>query len=363
VGRAAAEAGRLVTFGVAPTRVETAYGYLEPAAQPSPDCATPLRSFIEKPDRASAEAMVSSGRYLWNSGIFLFRVRDILRAFEIHAPQICRQVKLAVTRAKPDLGFLRLDREAYGKAPSTSLDYAVCQAATNLSVVPLECEWSDLGGWEAIWQETGPDPRGVATKGDATAIDCRNTLLRSESDDLALVGLGLDGVVAVAMPDAVLVADASRGQEIKDVVARLKAQGAPQAERFPVDHRPWGSFESLVTGPRFQVKRLLIHPGAALSLQSHRYRSEHWTVVEGNVRVTLGDATCALAENQSAYIPVGARHRLENPGKVPAVVIEVQTGTYFGEDDIIRYEDRYARNASASEEEIGTVEVVEADAL
>ncbi|MEM1372859.1 MAG: mannose-1-phosphate guanylyltransferase/mannose-6-phosphate isomerase [Pseudomonadota bacterium] len=362
-GRVAAEAGRLVTFGVTPTRPETGYGYLEPSEPPCAMRATPLSSFVEKPDRSSAEGLLASGRHLWNSGIFLFRAADIIAAFEHHAQELCKPVRRAVAKAKPDLGFLRLDREAYAQAPATSLDFAVLEAATNLAVVKFDGEWSDLGGWDAIWKETGPDRRGVATAGDATAIDCRDTLLRSESDGLALVGLGLEGVVAIAMPDAVLVADASRSQDLKDVVARMKAQGAPQAERFPVDHRPWGSFESLVTGPRFQVKRLSIRPGAALSLQSHRHRSEHWTVVEGKVRVTLGTDTWELVENQSAYIPVGARHRLENPGDVPAVIIEVQTGTYFGEDDIIRYEDRYARRASPSKEEVSAVEVVELDAF
>lgn len=363
VGRSAVADGQLVTFGVSPNRAESGYGYLEPATPPKTGCATPLASFVEKPDLSRAEAMVASGRYLWNSGIFLFRASDIVAAFERHAPQLCDPVRSAVARAKPDLGFLRLDHHAYARATSTSLDYAVLEAATNKAMVFLESDWSDLGGWDAVWHESSPDIRGVATVGDATAIDCRDTLLRSESDGLALVALGLEGIVAVAMPDAVLVADASRSQELKGVVARMKAQGAPQAERFPVDHRPWGWFESLVTGPRFQVKQLSIHPGAALSLQSHRHRSEHWTVVEGNVRVTLDGETCDLSENQSAYIPVGARHRLENPGDVPAVVIEVQTGTYFGEDDIIRYEDRYARMPAGSEEEVGAVQIFEVDAL
>jgi mannose-1-phosphate guanylyltransferase/mannose-6-phosphate isomerase len=215
--------------------------------------------------------------------------------------------------------------------------------APNLSVVPFDADWSDLGGWDAVWREAGPDAQGVVTQGAATAIDCRETLLRSEAGSLEVVGIGLSNIMAVAMPDAVLVADMSRAQDVRRAVEALKAKGSAQATHFPKDHRPWGWFESLVLGPRFQVKRIMVHPGASLSLQSHFHRSEHWIVVEGTARVTVGDEVRLLTENQSVYIPLGDKHRLENPGRVPMVLIEVQTGPYVGEDDIVRYEDKYAR--------------------
>ena len=209
--------------------------------------------------------------------------------------------------------------------------------------MPFAAGWSDLGGWDSVWRESGPDENGVVATGNATALDCRDTLLRSESEGLEVVGIGLEGIIAIAMPDAVLVADKSRAQDVKQAVAALKAKGATQATMFPKDHRPWGWFESLVLGPRFQVKRIMVHPGAALSLQSHHHRSEHWIVVEGTAKVTVNDEVKLVSENQSVYIPLGATHRMENPGKVPMVLIEVQTGSYLGEDDIIRYEDVYAR--------------------
>jgi len=217
------------------------------------------------------------------------------------------------------------------------------EKAENLAAVPLTAHWSDLGGWEAVWQESGPDGQGNVVSGHALAQDCRDTLLRSEAEGLELVGIGLDNIVAVAMKDAVLVARKDRAQEVKDAVATLKAQGVAQATAFPRDHRPWGWFESLAVGERFQVKRIVVKPGGALSLQSHMHRSEHWIVVAGTARVTIDGQESLLGENRSVYIPLGSVHRLENPGKLPMVLIEVQTGAYLGEDDIIRYEDIYAR--------------------
>ena len=221
------------------------------------------------------------------------------------------------------------------------------EKADNLTVVPFAAGWSDLGGWDAVWRESKADANGVVASGNATAIDCRDSLLRSEDDSLAVVGIGLQDVIAVAMPDAVLVADASRAQDVKLAVAALKEKGAKQATEFPMDHRPWGWFESLVVGERFQVKRIHVHPGAALSLQSHHHRSEHWIVVEGTAKVTVDNEVKLVTENQSVYIPLGSVHRMENPGKLPMVLIEVQTGSYLGEDDIIRYEDVYARGQGA----------------
>ncbi|GHG97707.1 mannose-1-phosphate guanylyltransferase/mannose-6-phosphate isomerase [Pseudodonghicola xiamenensis] len=345
-GVPAAEAGQLVTFGIKPAHAETGYGYLELAEDPGDFAARPLalKRFVEKPDLATAETMLASGHYLWNAGIFLFSVKAILAAFRSHAPELIAPVTAAVEQGKPDLGFLRLDPEAWGQAGDISIDYAVMERAENLSVVPFAAGWSDLGGWDAVWREGGRDDRGVGLSGHATAIDCDNTLLRSEDTGVEVVGIGLKDIITVAMADAVLVADASRAQDVKKAVEALKAKGAKQATHFPKDHRPWGWFESLVIGDRFQVKRIHVHPGAALSLQSHHHRSEHWIVVEGTARITVDDKVTLLTENQSVYIPLGAVHRMENPGKVPMVLIEVQTGSYLGEDDIIRYEDIYARS-------------------
>jgi mannose-1-phosphate guanylyltransferase/mannose-6-phosphate isomerase len=341
----AALAGQLVTFGINPDRPETGYGYLELDAAPSGEVTpVPLKSFVEKPDAATAGSMLAEGRYLWNAGIFLFSVPTILAAFHKHVPDMVAAVQASLDAAKSDLGFTRLDPSAWEGAQAISIDYAVMEKADNLSVVPYTGRWSDLGDWAAVWRET--ENNGVSLAGPATAIDCTNTLLRSEVEGQVIVGIGLDDIVAVALPDAVLISHKGRTQEVKQAVAALKEKKAPQAETFPKDHRPWGWFESLVVGERFHVKRIVVHPGAALSLQSHHHRSEHWIVVEGTARVTIDDEVKLVTENQSVYIPLGAVHRMENPGKVPMALIEVQTGNYFGEDDIIRYEDVYARDES-----------------
>lgn len=344
-GVAAAQAGQLVTFGIRPTHAETGYGYLELAEDPGDFEARPLplSRFVEKPDAARAAEMLAAGTYLWNAGIFLFSVKTILAAFDTHAPDLVTPVQAAVDQGRPDLGFLRLDPDSWEGGEDISIDYAVMERADNLSVVPFGAGWSDLGGWDAVWREAGPDAHGVVTHGAATAIDCDSSLLWSEDGGQELVGIGLKDIIAVAMPDAVLVADAKRGQDVKLAVSALKEKGARQATDFPRDHRPWGWFESLVIGDRFQVKRIVVHPGASLSLQSHVHRAEHWIVVEGTAKVTIGDDVKMVSENQSVYVPLGAVHRMENPGKVPMVLIEVQTGSYLGEDDIVRYEDVYAR--------------------
>ena len=342
-GLAPVGAGDMVTFGITPSHPETAYGYLELASAPQDGAAVPLARFVEKPDAATARQMLDKGTYLWNAGIFLFRAADMIAAFQAHAPDLTEPVGAALEQAQPDLGFLRLAPEPWARARDISVDYAVMERADNLSVVPFSAGWSDLGGWDAVWRESGPDAGGVVAGRNATALDCADTLLRSEDPGQQIVGIGLSNIMAVAMPDAVLVADMSRAQDVKQAVAALKAQGAAQATQLPKDHRPWGWFESLATGPRFQVKRILVHPGAALSLQSHFHRSEHWIVVQGTAKVTVDDKVRLLSENESVYIPLGAVHRLENPGKLPMVLIEVQTGGYVGEDDIVRYDDVYRR--------------------
>ena len=343
-GVGAALAGDLVTFGIKPTRPETGYGYLQLVARPD-DNGRPVKlaRFVEKPDAERAAAMLATGDHLWNAGIFLFAAKDLIAAFETHAPQVLTAVKAAVDQAEGDLGFCRLAAQPWEACSDISIDYAIMERASNLSVVPYAGDWSDLGGWDAVWSHLQPDAQGVAVSGAATAIDCRDTLLRSDSEGLELVGLGLDNVIAIAMNDAVLIADKSRSQDVRLAVDALKRKGAPQAENFPKDHRPWGWFESLLVGGRFHVKRITVLPGASLSLQSHFHRSEHWIVVEGTAKVTVDEEIRLLSENQSVYIPVGTKHRMENPGRIPLVFIEVQTGSYVGEDDIVRHEDRYAR--------------------
>lgn len=346
--KAIAERSDLVTFGITPNRAETGYGYLRLSSLPDGSgAALPLEAFVEKPDQERAEEMVADGSYLWNAGIFLFSAKDIIAAFESHSPTLIAPVRKAVEQAEHDLGFLRLDPKAWSKVEDISIDYAVMERATNLSAVPFSGGWSDLGSWASVHEQCGSDSDGVSTLGQVTSIDCRNSLLRSESPDLELVGLGLDGIVAIAMSDAVLVADASRTQDVKLAVQALKTRGAKQAEMLPVDHRPWGHFETLVLGGRFQVKRIVVKPGASLSLQSHHHRSEHWIVVEGTAKVTIDDTVKLVSENESVYIPLGAVHRMQNPGKVDMVLIEVQTGSYLGEDDIIRYDDIYSRGQGA----------------
>ena len=346
-GMKAVEEGQLVTFGVRPTHAETAYGYLQVSTLSDGD-PVKLERFIEKPDAATASKMLADGSYLWNAGIFLFRAKDIIAAFQTHAPDLTKPVTEALDGGHADLGFFRLGSDAWAGANDISIDYAVMEKAANLSVVPFDAGWSDLGGWDAVWRESKADESGVVLSGEATAIDCADTLLRSDSDRLQVVGIGLKNVMAIAMNDAVLVADMSRAQDVKKAVDALKAKGAAQATTFPKDHRPWGWFESLVVGDRFQVKRIYVHPGASLSLQSHHHRAEHWIVVCGTAEVTIDDQVQLVTENQSVYIPLGAVHRMKNPGQVPMVLIEVQTGAYLGEDDIIRYEDVYSRGQVAN---------------
>ena len=338
-----AVAGRIVLFGIKPTRPETGYGYLK-LASGSGAGPRELDRFVEKPNHARAEELLAAGDCLWNAGLFLFRADIMIDAFERLAPDMLASVRQAVDEAQTDLNFQRLAPGPWTSLPDVSIDYAIMEKSEGLVAMPYAGQWSDLGGWEAVWQELGPDEDGNVATGPATAIDCRDTLLRSESDGLELVGIGLEDIFAVAMPDAVLVAHKSQGQRVKEAVTALKAKSAAQAEQSARDHRPWGWFESLVIGERFQVKRIVVNPGAALSLQSHHHRAEHWIVVAGTARVTVNDEIKLVSENQSVYIPLGAVHRMENPGKVPMVLIEVQTGTYLGEDDIVRYEDVYARN-------------------
>lgn len=342
-GAVAAREGQIVTFGIAPTRPETGFGWLESGDQTHRGV-NALTRFIEKPDAATAEELLKDKRHLWNAGVFLAKASVLIDAFRTYAPEILATVDAAVKASTADLGFCRIDPDLWVKVPEDSIDYAIMEKAQNVSVARFDGAWSDLGSWQAVWQEAAKDDAGNALTENATVIDCKNSLLRSENETTELVGIGLENIVAVAMPDAVMVADMSKSQSVKQAVKILKNRGAKQAVQLPMDHRPWGWFETLILADRFQVKRIHVNPGAALSLQSHVHRSEHWIVVAGTARVTVDDEVKLLGENQSVYIPLGAVHRMENPGKVPMVLIEVQTGTYLEEDDIIRYEDVYSRN-------------------
>jgi len=336
---------KMVTLGIRPTHPETGYGYLELSADPIDDFgSSDLKTFIEKPNLHNATQMVQAGQYLWNAGIFLFRAQDMIDAFRAHEPQTLDFVSQAVDEALIDLGFLRLSKEPWSKLQDISIDYAIMEKAQNLVAVPYLSKWSDLGGWDAVWSESKTDASGNATSDSAHAIECSNSLLRSESTSQQVVGIGLTDMMAIAMPDAVLVAPKDRAQDVKKAVELLRAKDIAQAEIFPKDHRPWGWFESLAKGERFQVKRICVKPGAALSLQSHNHRSEHWIVVEGTAKVTIDEDVEIITEGQSVYVPLGAIHRMENPGKLPMLLIEVQIGSYLGEDDIIRYEDIYSRS-------------------
>ncbi len=343
-GRKQAAHGKLVTFGINPTHPETGYGYLE--LSNNTDVVSDVEKvarFVEKPDLENAERMLKSGNYLWNAGIFLFRARDMVAAFQAFDPSTLSLVTTSVSEAKADLSFLRLQPEAWSELVSESIDYAVMEKADNLVAVAYSSKWSDLGDWDAVWAELEKDENGNAVSDAAHAIACENSLLCSENPSQQLVGLGLDNIIAISMPDAVLVAQKGCAQDVKKVVDHLKECAVPQAEVFPKDHRPWGWFESLILSNCFQVKRICVNPGASLSLQSHKYRSEHWIVVEGVAKVTIDERIILVEAGQSVYVPQGAIHRMENTSTLPMVLIEVQIGNYLGEDDIIRYEDVYAR--------------------
>ena len=314
-------AGQIVTFGIRPDRAETGYGWLELTTRVPKGCppaSQPLKSFVEKPDADAAEALLAGGMHLWNAGIFLFSTSTILQAFAEYAPETLVGVRSAQSAAETDLGFTLLAPKPWSELEDISIDYAVMERAPNLSVMPYNGEWSDLGDWQTIWRKGEADTAGVVTSGPSTALDCKNTLLQATNEDQQLVAIGLEDVIAVAMPDAVLVAHKDRVQDVKNAVTVLRAKGVAQAETLPRDYRPWGWYESIALGPRFQVKRIVVNPGAALSLQSHKHRSEHWVVVEGTAKVTINDKVQTVTENQSVYIPLGAVHQYGKPRQTTA---------------------------------------------
>ncbi len=340
LGLDAAKNGHLVTFGVRPDKPETGYGYIQ--TQKNGFDALDVVRFVEKPTLEKAQAYLDTGDFYWNAGIFLSSATTLIKAFETHAPEMLDPCRKALDSARLDLDFLRLDEKAYAACDSISLDYAVMEKASNVKCMPLATEWSDLGVWPAVWEIMNKDAHGNVKRGDVIFHDTTNCYAHS-TDGACLSVIGLRNIFAVATRDAVVVAPKDRAQDVKHVVDRLKARGREEATNHKRSYRPWGWFEGLSAGDRFQVKCLMVKPGAQLSLQSHFHRAEHWVVVSGTVEVTVGNKTFLLTENESTYIPIGAKHRLVNPGKVPALLIEVQSGPYLKEDDIVRYEDDFGR--------------------
>ena len=338
----AARAGMLVTFGINPERAESGYGYIA-RGQPIEGCAGAfaLAGFVEKPDPAHAERFVASGDYFWNSGIFLFPVALYLSELKRLRSDMLAACKKALAAARADSDFIRLDKAAFSECPADSIDYAVMEHTASGAVVPVSMGWSDLGSWDALWEMSDKDGQGNLVAGNVIAEDTSNCYLRSEGGLLAAIGV--EDLVVVATDDAVMVAPRNRSQEVKKLVARLSAEQRDEADTLPTVHRPWGTYRPLHAGHRVQVKHIMVKPGAKLSLQMHHHRAEHWVVVQGTAKIVRGDEEIVLTEDQSTYIPLGTAHRLENPGKIPLHVIEVQSGSYLGEDDIVRFDDHYGR--------------------
>ena len=335
-----AEAGALVNFGIVATSPETGYGYIRKGDAVG-EGAFQVAAFVEKPDRATAETYLASGSYVWNSGLFLFRASRYLEELRQHRPDILTACEAALASPRVDMDFIRVDEAAFRACPDDSIDYAVMEKTDRAVVVSMDAGWSDVGAFASLWDVLPKDAAGNASRGDVMLQDCTNSLVFAENGLVAAVGLR-DAVV-VQTKDAVLVAPKDRAQEVKQIVARLKAEGRTEHQLHREVYRPWGKYDSVDAGTRYQVKRITVKPGAKLSVQMHHHRAEHWIVVSGTARVTLDGVERLLTENQSIYLPVGAVHALENPGKLPLELIEVQVGGYLGEDDIVRFEDRYGR--------------------
>ena len=339
-GADAAKAGKTVIFGVKANTPETRYGYIETAEEEG-EILDVVR-FVEKPSSEKAEEFLRSNHFLWNAGIFLFSPDRMIKAFETYAPDTLRHCKAALERAIIDFDFLRLDKAAYEQCENISLDNAIMEKISNIKCVPLQTQWSDLGVWSAIWEQMNKDVHGNVTRGDVVLHDVNNSYTQSE-DGVCLTLVGLDNIMAIATKDAILIASRDRAEDVKHVVEKLKVQGREEVINQTRVYRPWGWHECLSRGKRFKVKCLMVKAGTQLSLQRHTHRAEHWVVVSGAAEVTLDDRTFLLSENEATYIPVGTKHRLGNPGKVPTVMIEVQSGSYLREDDIVRFEDDFGR--------------------
>ena len=342
----AARAGRIVTFGIRPLHPDTGYGYVQRGGLLSEGCYE-ARRFAEKPDKTTAEGYIQSGDYDWNSGMFVFRADVMLAELDRFEPGVGSACRAALAAAKRDLDFVRLDAAAFEKATNISLDYAVMERTDKAAVVPCDIGWSDVGAWSSLWSLLTRDANGNVAQGDIIVHDTQDSFIRSEKGLTALVGV--KDLVVVVTEDAVLVADKHRSQDVKAIVDQMKLLERPELNEHKVVFRPWGSYQGIDSGDGYQVKQIIVKPGGRLSLQSHTKRAEHWIVVQGNARVTCDEKIFLLNENESTYIPLGAKHRLENPGKKPLRLIEVQSGSYLGEDDIVRYDDAYGRAPAAAE--------------
>lgn len=338
----AALEGNLLTFGIQPTDPKTSYGYIQADNRRGDGAAVRVRRFIEKPDVSLARSFLDEGGYFWNSGMFLFRPSVYLSELHVFAPDVAEPVERAMRGATSDELFVRPDAKAFTGARSISVDYAVMEHSDKVLVVPASFDWSDLGSWDAVHELMPADEQGNVLRGDVLALDVSNSMIRSEAD-VTVAALGLDGMLCVVTHDAVFVAPLDRAQEVKAAVEELRARGDPRADESARVYRPWGTYQTMDRGERFQTKRIIVKPGGKLSLQKHHHRSEHWVVVTGTAEVTVGDKTWLLQENESTFIPAGTAHRLANPGKVPLHLIEVQCGPYLGEDDIVRLDDVYGR--------------------
>jgi len=340
-GREAADAGRIVTFGIKPAEPKTSYGYILPGEALGKNGVHAVKSFVEKPDAATAARYVRDG-YLWNSGNFLFRADVLLSELKRLEPAMAEAIDAAVAQASSDLGFLRLQPEAFARAPQKSIDYAVMEKTDRAAVVAGDFRWSDIGSWDALFDITPHDKASNVVQGPAVTIDAAGCVVHS--DGQLVTAIGVKDLVIVSTSDAVMVVPRARSQDVRELVAKLKASKRPEATYHKRVHRPWGYYESIVAGERFQVKRIVVIPGGVLSLQKHRHRAEHWVVVHGTAEVTIGDQIQTVHENESVYIPISSVHRMANKGKIPLELIEVQTGSYLGEDDIERIEDIYKRS-------------------
>ena len=330
-----AEYGQMVAFGVPPTAPDSCFGYLE-LAGPAKTSPQTLRTFIEKPEPALAQEFCLSGRHLWNMGIYLFSTSDIIAAFRTHCPDIHALVLESVRVANPDLGFLRLAPDSWHRIKPISIDYAIMENATNIVAAQYSGSWSDLGNWSAIFKSTLKDHANPTPTDDTLEINCRDVLLRSEIDNQVVVGVGLENIAVISMSDAVLVTNLDSAQHVSDVVASLSAMDRHQASEFPLKYRPWGRYETLTSADCYQVRRIIVNPGASLTMQSHAQRAEHWIVVEGRARVTINDSRRDITRNQSIFVPPSTNHKLQNSADIPLILIEVQTGSYIGEDDVLR---------------------------
>ena len=342
--KSAAEQGSIVTFGISATAPHTGYGYIEVELSSNASGVMPVKAFHEKPDQTTAEAYLATGRHFWNGGIFMFKAGVLIEAFEKYAPDVLNLCRSALVNSGKDLDFLRLSLEDFSKIEDISIDYAIIEKADNIACVALSAGWDDLGSWTSLCNVMDADESGNSLYGDVLLHESRNSLAYTDDGCVALVGV--EDVIVVNTRDATLVTTKDRAQDVKAIVEQLKKAERPEAEFHARVHRPWGWYERLAIGARYQVKCIMVKPGAELSLQSHMHRAEHWVVVEGTIEVTRGDEKILLGENQSTYIPLGTIHRMTNLGKLPAFLIEVQSGSYLGEDDIIRYEDVYGRAGS-----------------